>query len=463
MRRSTRLALAVITGAAMATAIAPTASAAPAAAQPAPATYTKKVVAVYQTANDPTAMALRSGLAGLGRFHVIDVQMNQGDGMPAFLSQVKSASQAAGLGQTPAYAFKTRYSLGRVRATEPKTNREIDKQTGKMETTVSAALKCPLLFQVEVYEVASGNLIKRFDYSPELEQGYAYRYSNETTEDAIRLRSIEFTERMAHDIRMPPEDLFGRRAFDEMASLARGSVVSAVRGMQEFQLAVGVTGWDAKTDRVFFGLGKDLKVRVDDSFKIFQDGREIGFVKVRQVGANASEAQPVFMDAVLRVGDKVVEYPKQNWWNSLKGGMLWMGGPAAIVSYEGDLDVGTIFDMPELYLNYNLAGISNFQAGGSMMELGVAKKFYWRRWALAVGPRAGFVGLTGSTNNAVAPGVSLASTLNCHLTADLVWSTSLGFSAYTPIDPTRMGFAGAAKRNISPLGPVAQTGLTFIF
>jgi hypothetical protein len=110
-----------------------------------------------------------------------------------------------------------------------------------------------------------------------------------------------------------------------------------------------------------------------------------------------------------------------------------------------------------------MAGISNFQAGGSMMELGVAKKFYWRRWALAVGPRAGFVGLTGSTNNAIAPGVSLSSTLNCHLTADLVWSTSLGVSAYTPIDPTKMGFAEAAKRNISPLGPVAQTGLTFIF
>lgn len=435
-----------------------------AAAEQAPATYTKKAVAVYAVNGEPHGHALRDGLSGLGRFHVLSVPASSGEAVPAYLAKVKSASQAAGLGATPAYVFVPRYALGRVGMDKLETNRQLDKSTGKLNTTVSSAITCQMRANVDVYEVATGRLIKQFVFTPTLRQAYEYHYSNQTSDEAIRLKSIEFTERMAHDIRMPVEDLFGRRAVDEMSGLMRGSVVSGVRAMDEFKLVVGVTGWDAKADRIFFGLGRDLKVRVDDGFKIFQNGREIGFVKVRRVDANSSQAQPIFIQDGLRIGDTITEYPKANWWNSLKGGMVWMGGPAFIASYDGDIDIGTNWNWDEFFLSYRLGGLTNGKAGGSIAELGLARKFFWRRWGLSVGPRVGVVGLTGSTNNAVAPGLTLASSVNCYLTPDLVWTTSADFQAYTPIDPTRMGFAaGLMPKAINPFGPSVQTGLTFVF
>lgn len=430
----------------------------------APAAYTKKAVAVYEVSGQPHAEALRDGLRNLGRFHVLTVPAGRGEAIANYLARVRGASQAAGLAQTPTYAFVPRYALGRVGLEKVETERQLEKSTGKLSTTVSSAITCQMRANVDVYEVATGKLIKQFAYAPTLKQAYEYRYSNETTDEAIRLRSIEFTERMAHDIRMPPEELFARRAVDEMSGLMRGSVVSGVRDMPEFKLAVGVTGWDAKSGRVFFGLGRDLKVRVDDSFKVFQQGREIGFVKVRQVDANSSQAQPIFMDAPLRVGDTIAEYPKSNWWNGLKGGLLWMGGPAWMASYDGDVDIGTHWNWDEFFLSYRLAGVTNGQASGSLAEVGLARKFFWWRWGLSVGPRVGVVGLMGPVKNAIAPGVTLASSLNCYLTPDIVWTTSLDLQAYTPIDPTQMGFAaGAMPKAINPLGPSVQTGFTFVF
>ena len=433
------------------------------AAEEAPATYTKKAVAVYEAPGDSHARSLRYALQAMGRFHVLPVTAGSGEGIPGFLSKVRGASQAAGLAGTPAYVFVPRYSLGRITLGELETNRSADKSTGKLTTTVTSSLKCPLRANVDVYEVASGRLIKQMAFQPTLEQHYQYSFSNETSEAAQNARQREFRDRLQHDIRRTPEDLFGQKAESEMSSLMSGSVIAIVRSMEQFTLAVGVTGWDAKSDRINFGLGRDLKVRVDDSFKVFQNGKEIGYVKVRQVGPNSSSAQPVFMDAALRIGDRVVEYPKANWWNTFKGGVIWMGAPAAVGGYTGDVDIGSWFDFPEFFLTYHLAGLSNGITGGSMGELGLTKKFFWRRWGLAVGPRAGFTWIKGVSNDAMAPGVSLTSTLSCYLTPDIVWSTDLGLAAYTPADPTRMGFTQAMPKNISPFGPMVTTGLTFVF
>lgn len=458
MHRAFRLSLALSTG------LLPMAVALPAFADQAPATYTKKTIAVYQPLGDPNADELVDALNDMGRFQVLAVPTTE-DGVGGFIAKVRSASQAAGTASSPAYVFTSRYTLGSIYSTPLKSDETRDKATNQLiKGEVYGYLKCPLYFNVEIYEAASGKLIKQLRYQPELERKYMYTFTGETTTDAHRLKREELDQAMLHDLRMGSEVMFRSDALNQMRGLIRGSVIGDVRRMDEFALAVGVSGWDARNDKVFFGLGQDLKVRTDDSFKVFQDGREVGFLKVRQVGKNSSSAQPIFMDAPLRVGDKVQEYHKQNWWNAFKGGMVWMGGPGFMASYDGDLDVGSAFGLSEFSLSYHGAYLTNGKVAGVQGELGLSKKWFSRRWGFGIGPRFGYTLLSGGANNASAPGLTIASTLQCYLTPDIVWSTELGLTAYTGIDPTKMGITSMPKgAMVNPLGPVAQTGFTFVF
>jgi hypothetical protein len=76
----------------------------------------------------------------------------------------------------------------------------------------------------------------------------------------------------------------------------------------------------------------------------------------------------------------------------------------------------------------------------------------------------GITALNGASNNAIAPGGTLAFSAHCYLTPDIVWTTDLGLTAYTAIDPTKMGITSLAKgARVNPLGPTLQTGFTFVF
>jgi hypothetical protein len=345
-----------------------------------------------------------------------------------------------------------------------KTDSRTDTATGKTTGETYAFLECPLYFTVEVFEASTGRLIKQLQYTEKMQRKYKYDFTEVTTPDAHREKQRELMNTLMRDQRVPPEVSFKDKAFDEMRGLIHGSMIADVRRMPEFSLSVGVSGWDGRADRVIFGLGQDLKVHVDDAFKVYQDGREVGFLKVRQVGKSSSSAQPIFMDASLKVGDKVVEYPKANWWNGFKGGVVWMGGPGFMASYDGDMDIGTLFGVSELSFNYHGAYLTGNKVNGFQGELGFSKKWFVRRWGFGVGPRFGVTALNGGGTNATAPGFTLMGNMHCYLTPDIVWTTDLGLSAYSTIDPAKMGVTGLpAGAKVNPLGPVVQTGFTFVF
>ncbi|HEY9723144.1 MAG TPA: hypothetical protein V6D47_14135 [Oscillatoriaceae cyanobacterium] len=420
---------------------------APAQAEPA-----KRAVAVCDEPGQPIGAALRQALGNLGRYRMLPVA--GGPIAPqTFLAEVADAARAAGI-QQDSFALVPRLSFGAVSTDEPSTSTD---QYG--ESTVSADLTCPYTLHVDVYDANTRQLVTSLVETTDLTRKFEYNYDRHTDRQAIVQKGEELAEAMSEAAALPPAVGFASQASDGESVLVY-LLVGALTRLPAFQLRGAVTGWSAPSDRIAIDLGTDFKVKVDDGFQIRRDGRAIGYVKVRRLSAAGSETQPIFMDDALRVGDQVVEYPKLNSFQGFKAGVAWLGRPAFVGTYSGEVDFGGWTSLSELYGAWDFSLLNTGAVSGGMGELGLVKRFVFRRWSFKLGLKGGFASLNGLTGTATVPGGAIASGVDCYLTPDWLWSTDLAYEAYLPV---RQKGGAANGQLINPLGPLVRTGISYVF
>lgn len=418
---------------------------------PAQAEPARHGVAVLEAPGQPCGAELRQALAAMGRYRMLPAAGSTA-ALTASLASVADAARAAGVHD--AYVLVPTVAFGRVDDGQPDTQTD---QNGI--STVAAELTCPYTMRLAVYDASTGRLVKTLEESTDLTRRFEYTYDRRTDRQAIVEKGIELAHAMAEAAALPPAVGFASQAVNGESTLVNEAIGDLLK-LPMFQLRGSVTGWSAPSDRIAIDLGTDFNVHIDDGFEIMRGDRAIGYLRVRGLDAAGSETQPIFLDDTLRVGDRVVEYRKANLWEGLKVGMAWLGGPALLGTYSGDLDLGGLTRASELYGTWDLSMLSTGAVSGGMGELGLVKRLVFRRWAFKAGLKVGLAGLNGFSGTVTVPGVALASGVDCYLTPDWIWSTDLAYEAYMPV---RQKGGAANGTLINPLGPLVRTGISYVF
>lgn len=244
---------------------------------------------------------------------------------------------------------------------------------------------------------------------------------------------------------LDPVNYMMRTAVD---SIGYSSVIASVRGLSEFLIRAEVSEPDMKRDRVGISLGEgetptSLGIDLDSSYKIIEyidDGqsREVGYVKVRELGLDGLISQPIIVGRDFELGDQVVEYPKAGFGVNLRGGGMFvpqMGtgiAGSSGLSFGGGLDIdgniGPWFGASEFYLG--LGGSIGTDSVG-VGELYLQKKWFFRQLILALGVRGG--GAIGPLNSqdVVFGGTGLLG-LHWQASPDFAFGVDGGWRQYGP-------------------------------
>jgi hypothetical protein len=381
--------------------------------------------------------------------------------VPARLvAQVAAAAANGHADGVATYAFVPRFRFGRTEADLPEPLRDargqVQAEGPNGTVTVRAHVSCPFSCQIEIYEVPSGKRVAGYTFDDTLTRTIEYSYDRHDSVAAIQYKAAELGKRIGIELVRSPRDAFASQA----ASAAEGfgaQLVGRVRELEAFKLQAGVISYDAGRDWVLFNLGTGLSVHADDWFRLERDGKEIGMAKIRAMDPSRSAAQPVFLELPVRPGDRVVEVPKANAWHGLEAGALVLNtGVLATAGYGMQWDIGPTFSLSELYLTFDAYGLTGGPNGGFGLDLGLAQKYFSRRWGFSWGGRVGGLSYAPLTNNAIVPAGQLLGEVDCFLTPWLVWNAQLGAEAVWPV-------ATAVGGTRYPLGALARTGLSFNF
>lgn len=398
---------------------------APAPAHAAP--YRRKVIAVFRDQTDPLADAVRDAFLGLKRFRYLAVPVTHREDVFDFLS---GASRAAvhlpnlTTGKDEVYALVPRLDVGpwyRDGAPEVSTTVGTD---GVATTRTTVRFAANLDFQLLVYDLANHTVIGRY------------------TDDETDTRSVEEQvrsdepawQKQSDDIAFQA-DLISAAAASrpreiELEGYFDGFAASAARwarSLPPFQLYAAVSRADLAGHRVDLDLGSDVGVGLDDGFQVYRSvggvRREIGYVKVRKLGPEQSEVEPILLSSAIEPGDELYEHVKAmiDW--SLAGGAFPLGiiggtftsqngvhysvpGSALVpeAALRAEFDLAGWLGVSELYgvVDGDLMG-SGLVFGGNL-GVGLLKKQYFGRWGLEYGGELG--GLMASVQTGPVPATS---------------------------------------------------------
>jgi hypothetical protein len=216
-----------------------------------------------------------------------------------------------------------------------------------------------------------------------------------------------------------------------------GSVISSIQRMDEFLIRAEVSEPDMKKDRVTISLAEgetptSLGIGLDSGYKILEyvqggSPREVGYVKIRELGLDDLISQPIIVGRDFELGDQVVEYPKAGIGFNLRGGIMASSSFNALSGGGGALDidfnVGPVFGASEIY--FLLSG--GFYNGYGLAELGIQKKWFMRQLIIALGLRGG--GSFAENNNG--GGVTGMLGLHWQATPDFAFGIDTGWRQYS--------------------------------
>ncbi len=454
MRFTLAAALAFVTTALPAFGAPQPAFAAEASAAPAPMNYQRKAVMVYGQADDPITKLLKSDLMNAGRFTMAETPLAAA-GQP--IDQFVKAVGIRRGQQGSAYVLVPSLAFGDTRSTSPRIDKDENKD-GTWRATTYAHLEVPYTLTLALYDSATGQGAGTVQYTDTLQRRFEYRYDDRTSTEAIQYKAHEMVRVMAQEA--------GRQAsaaFESQAERARGGLVAGIverlKSHPLFRLEVMVSGWSDVKERIYFNLGKDVRVKMDDGFRLMKGDRQIGFLKVRDLDANLSGAQPLWLEETLATTDRVIEAPKAMWNHGLRIGYAWLGTSIASFGYAGEVNVGPAwFGASERYVTFDAAGVTNFQSGGAAFNLGYAQKYFLRRWALRLGGKAGV--MAGVAGDFPLPGAAIATGLEYHFNEHVLWGSDVDVAAYWPY----VSLTGPRPgETVYTFGPIARTGLTILF
>ena len=428
-------------------------AAATAAGPTAPMDYQRRAVTVYGLATSPIARMLRDDLKEAGRFTWVEAQVAASEPVDAYVKAVNGMRSRLG----GAYVLVPRLSFGTTRSTTPRIDKDENKD-GSWRATAYAHLEVAYTLSADLIDSATGKRIETLSHSDTLQRRFEYRYDDRTSVEAIQYKAHQLARVMAREAGKPPAVAFGAQAARAEGGLASG-LVAALKAHPLFRLEVQLSGWSDVKERLYFNLGKDVRVGLDDGFALMKGDRQIGYLKVRDLDAGLSGAQPLWLEETLATTDRVVEAPKAMWNHGLRAGAAWLGGPIGSFGYAGEVNVGPAwFRASERYLTFDGAFVTNFVSGGAAFNLGYAHKYYLRRWALKVGGKAGV--MAGVAGDFPLPGAALVSGLEYHFSEHVLWGTDLDLAAYWPYVSLRGPLAG---QTVYTIGPVLRSGVTVLF
>lgn len=242
-----------------------------------------------------------------------------------------------------------------------------------------------------------------------------------------------------------------------VGSVGYGSIIESVRNMDEFLIRAEVSKADMKNDRVEVSLGEgespdSLGLTLDASYKIFEyhegnSPREVGYVKIRELGLDGLVTQPIIVGRDFELGDQLVEYPKAGFGVNLRGGAHYLLSPGVVpgsvsgLAGGGGLDIdGNIsswFGLSELYL-----GLGGFYSWGNVgvYEIYLQKKWFMRQLIIALALRGGFA-LGPNPAQEMAWGATGLLGLHWQATPDFAYGVDAGWREYGPYSgPVLQGF-----------------------
>lgn len=432
-------------------AVSPPALAAPE-AKPVSMDYERRGFAVHAPEDDPVAQLLRTELLRTGRFSHIEAAAAAGQDVPSHVKAVAARAPKQG-----AYVLVPRVAFGNTSSTRPQIDKDENKD-GTWRATAYAHLQVPYTLSLDLIDAASGKKLETVVYTETLQRRFEYRYDDRTSVEAIQYKAHELARVMAREAGKPAEQAFVDQAARGRDDLAAG-MVRVLKVHPLFRLEVMLSGWSDVKERLYFNLGRGVKVGLDDGFKLFKGDRQIGYLKVRDLDENLSGAQPLWLEETLATTDRVIEDPKAMWNHGLRVGYAWLGTSIAGFGYAGEVNVGPAwFGRSERYVTFDAGVVSNFLTGGVAANLGYAQKFFHRRYALKLGAKAGV--MAGVAGDFPLPGAALVTGLEFHFNEHVLWGTDLDLAAYWPYVSLRGPLAG---QSVYTFGPIARTGLTVLF
>lgn len=284
-----------------------------------------------------------------------------------------------------------------------------------------------------------------------------------------------------------------------------GALATAIKRLEDFILKGDVTAADMKADQVKIGFGDketpaSLGVKMDHGYKLIeyrmQNGQEVpvevGFMKVRELGADKVSAQPIIVARDYELGDQVKEYPKSGINVGLKAGTTSLGfsgtgEPQNMFSPQVQLDIesnmASLTGVSELYgtltggvaLPVTAKFDSNVSALGATVEIGVLKKFYMRQLIFNAGIRGGvLMGFLKAPSSSVlntgldssfVPGESYSNMgfgataligLHYQATADVIFGLDLGYRIFMGSNEWKTG--KDSKASDANLGGLSSNG-----
>lgn len=435
-------------------AVAPPAFAAEAPGAQAPLEYQRKAIMVYGQPDDPITKLLRSDLADAGRFTMVDTPLAAaGQPLDRFVKAIgETRARSAGT-----YVLVPTLAFGDTRSTSPRIDKDENKD-GTWRATAYAYLEVPYTLTLALYDSTTGRQAGTVAYTDVLQRRFEYRYDDRTSVEGIQYKAHEMVRIMAREAGRPASAAFETQAERARSGLVSG-IVARLKEHPLFRLEVMVSGWSDVKERIYFNLGKDVRVKLDDGFRLMKGERQIGFLKVRDLDAGLSGAQPLWLEETLATTDRVVEAPMAMWNHGLRLGYAWLGTSIASFGYAGEVNVGPAwFGASERYLTFDAAAVTNFVSGGAAFNLGYAHKYFSRRWALKLGGKAGL--MAGVAGDFPLPGAAIATGLEYHFNEHVLWGTDLDLAAYWPY----VSMSGPRPgETIYTFGPIARTGLTVLF
>ncbi|HEY9842545.1 MAG TPA: hypothetical protein V6D23_18930 [Candidatus Obscuribacterales bacterium] len=263
--------------------------------------------------------------------------------------------------------------------------------------------------------------------------------------------------------RIEGQDPYQYMMADAVKDVGYSGVIGTVQRMPEFLIRAELDEPDMAHDRVTITLGEgetpqSLGISLDSGYKIVEyvkgsnQTKEVGYVKVRELGDKDLISQPIIVGRDFELGDQVVEYPKSGVGINLRGGVSMdpafkglNGGGGAL---DLDFNIGPALGVSELYFSlsggYYLGGTPKVSSptaasvGLGLVELGLQKKWFWRQLIFALGLRGG---ASFGENDNTGGGATALAGLHWQATPDFGLGFDAGWRQYTNLSgPLFEGF-----------------------
>ncbi|MEB3197035.1 MAG: hypothetical protein VKP62_07500 [Candidatus Sericytochromatia bacterium] len=419
--------------------------------------YQAPWLGVALPAEQPLGDGLLRALRQTGRFALAEVPLARGARLSAMLQQARSQNRSSGSG----YVLVPTLRVGRIERTGLQTKQK-PREGGGFQAVALIELVCPIEWRVALYDLSTGGEVALLSESLTLKRPFSFNYDEKTSQDALQLQIQQLASDATVASLQSPERAFGDYA-DRCEELAEDTA-RAVARQACFRLEIGLAGWSVARDRIAFNLGRNVRLSRDAGFRVMKGSRQTGYVKLRELGDQRSEAQPLYLTERLDPSQRLLEDAKWGLHLGLRAPLAYVrrsDGYSATFAGGGvsaEWDMAPLLPGPtETYATFGSAGLISAAGPGMLADLGLAKKFYWGRNVLRIGFKGNLAMFGQATLGRFVPGAAGSLGGEYHLSEHLLLAADLdGYNAL-PFQ------AEAEGPLLSLLGGVARLGVSFLF